>query len=262
MEFNTLSTLEQKEIIEVLEQLGFNEKDREIYFVLLKSGPSTISPVARATGYPVTTVQSVLSRLDKKGVLEVTTKKTRHVYKASDPSIIKKNLERKIQDVGNIIPLLKKISQEERGKAKVKVYYNDRMSDIFHEAINCKNKLVYEIVSAHDFQLILGEKFHFTKRRLEKDIYLKSLRVEEHEIKKYNKTIHKNELREAKFLPREMTFRASMMLWDNTVAFFSSKGEGLAWTVESITITEMMKQMFEMMWEVSRRMETLPEDKN
>ena len=88
---------------------------------------------------------------------------------------------------------------------------------------------------------------------------MKSLRVESEEIKKYNKDTHEAELREAKFLPREMTFQSSIMFWDNTVAFFSTKDEGIAWIVESASIKDMIEQMFEMMWSVSRRMETLEE---
>jgi hypothetical protein len=115
------------------------------------------------------------------------------------------------------------------------------------------------VVAAKDFQEILGEKFHFTKRRMQAGIYLRSLRVESQEIKKYNKKIHDKELREAKFLPREMDFKSSIMIWDNYVAFFSAKNEGLAFVVESNSISLMMTQMLEMFWSVSRRMETLAE---
>jgi hypothetical protein len=119
--------------------------------------------------------------------------------------------------------------------------------------------LVYEIVSAKELQKILGEKFHFTKRRMQEKVRLKSLRVEKNEIKKYTRSIHEKELREAKFLPRELTFRSSMMFWDNKVAFFTTKEEGIAWIVESKVLSETMKQLFELLWSVSRRIETISE---
>ena len=85
---------------------------------------------------------------------------------------------------------------------------------------------------------------------------LRSLRVERHEIKRYSKETHARELREAKFLPRELSFKASLMCWDDTVAFFSSNDEGLAWTVESRSIAETVRQLFDLLWSVSRTMET------
>ena len=86
---------------------------------------------------------------------------------------------------------------------------------------------------------------------------LKSLRVEAREIKKYSAAIHAKEMREARFLPREFTFRASILFWDDTVAFFTTKDEGIAWTVQSPVIRELFQQVFDMLWSVSRKMETL-----
>lgn len=257
MSFQTLAKLEQQELIEVLDQFGLKDKDRQVYFALLESGKNTITPLAQSLNFPPTTVQSILKKLNDQGLLNVSMYKSRHVYEAHDPIVLKKILERQITEISNVIPLLNKLKIKEDSDTKIKIYNRSRITDIFHEALN--SKLVYEIVSAHDFQDVLGEKFHFTKRRIEKGVHLKSLRVEEHEIKKYNKQIHEKELREAKFLPREMNFRSSIMFWDNTVAFISTKNEGIAWTVESPIISEMIKQFFDLLWSVSRRMETLKE---
>ncbi len=141
----------------------------------------------------------------------------------------------------------------------MRVYFRERATDIFHEALGTKDKLVYEIISAQDFQAMIGEKFHFTRRRIAAKINLKSLRVEAHEIKKYSAAAHRRELREAKFLPREFAFRSSVMFWDDTVAFFTPKNEGIAWTVQSPAIRTMFSELFEMLWSVSRRMETATE---
>lgn len=257
MNFKTLPKLEQQEIIEVLDQFGLNEKDRLVYFALLESEQGTITPLAKKLNFPLTTVQSILTKLNNQGLLNVSMNKSRHIYAAHDPIVLKKIMERKISELNNIIPLLNKLKIKKDSDTKIKIYNRSRLTDIFHEALN--SKMVYEIVSAKDLQEILGEKFHFTKRRTEKGIHLKSLRVEKHEIKKYNKRIHEKELREAKFLPQELTFRSSIMFWDNTVAFFSTKNEGIAWTIESTVISEMMKQMFDLLWSISRKMETLTE---
>lgn len=260
MKLNSLTAKEQGEITEVLEQFGLNEKDRVAYLALLSLGASSVTPLSRAVSLPVTTTQSVLERLDKKGLLNVSSKKSKHVFSAKDPAVLKKILERKIEETANIIPLLKKLLSEEKTETKIRIFNRERAAEIFHEALETKNKLIYEIVSAEDLQLILGEKFHFTKRRVERGIYLKSLRVEKHEIKRYNRQVHERELREAKFLPREMSFRSSIMFWDNKVAFFTTKNEGLSWVVESAVAEEMMLQFFEMFWSVSRKMDTITQE--
>lgn len=245
-----------KEINEVLTDFGLKTKEQETYLALLSVGETTLTPLARKANLKPTTVQSVISRLTDLGLVKVTKRKSRHVYEAHDPVVLRRILERQTKNIATIIPMLREMRTESAAGSEIKVYYRERMADIFHEALASKSKLVYEIVSAKDLQEILGEKFHFTRRRVKNKVHLKSLRVEDREIKKYSKNTHIRELREAKFLPREMTFKASIMLWDDTVAFFTTRREGLAWTVESKVMAETVLQLFETLWSVSRRMET------
>lgn len=256
MKFETWALAQQKEVHELLERFGLGQKDRLAYIALLEIGETTVGPLATTLGVPVTTTQSIIQRLIRVGLVGVTSHKSRHRYQAHDPLILKRILERSLQEVAQTIPLLQSLKTESSGPAKIRIYYRERATDIFHRALTARSKLVYEIVSARDFQDIIGEKFHFSRRRVAAKVHLKSLRVEAHEIKKYSAATHQRELREAKFLPRELSFRASILFWDDTVAFFTTKNEGIAWTVESTVMREMMQQIFELLWSVSRKMET------
>jgi sugar-specific transcriptional regulator TrmB len=221
---------------------------------MLPRGVVSLTPIAQATGLPLTTVQSVMARLTALGLVAVSQKKSRHLYEALDPVVLKRILERQAEEVTGVIPELRKLMQEEAGSPNLRVYYRERMADIFHQALGAQGKMVLEIVSARDIQDVLGEKFHFTWRRVQSGVRLRSLRVERREIKKYAPEIDARELREAKFLPRELTFRASIMIWDDTVAFFTPKDEGLAWTVRSSALAETLRQLFDLLWSVSRKM--------
>lgn len=232
-----------------------NEKDQDVYLALLPLGPSTLTPLSRATGLPATTVQSVLARLDRAGLVSVSKRKSRSVYEALDPVALRRMLERQTEEVAGVIPQLQSLMRGEGGPAAIRVYQRERMAEIFHEALGAKGKLVHEIISARDLQDVLGEKFHFTRRRVKAGIQLKSLRVESSEIKTYSRAAHARELREAKFLPREMTGRCSILFWDDTVAFFTPVSEGLAWTVRSKALRATLQQLFDLLWSVSRRME-------
>ncbi len=251
-----ITALQSKEINEVLGRFGLNDRERQVYLKLLTFKPTTLTPLARSTSLPVTTVQAVLGRLVDFGVVNVTKRKSRHVYEAAEPSVLKHIMERKVEEAAEIIPFLKSLQGQSEGKAKIRLYYRERMNDIFLEALETKNKKIHEIVAGKEIQDIFGERFHFTKRRVEKKIFLKSLRVESREIKKYSRLTHVRELREAKFLPREFNFQASIFFWDDSVAFFSTKEEGLAWVVESKVIRKMVEQIFNLCWSLGRTMET------
>lgn len=249
------SKLQEQEITEVLSSFGLKEKEQRVYRSLLTTGNSTLTPLSNATGLPPTTVESVLNRLYDDGLVTVTKRGSRRNYEALDPVALKQILERKVREVNSVIPLLQSLKENNTAAAKVKIYHRERYTDIFDSAMRSKSKLIYEIVAPKNFQEILGEKYHFTRRRLEHGVHLKSLRVESKEIKKYSRAVHTRELREARFLPRELTFGATVLFWDRTVAIFTTKSEGSAVVIESPALTETYNQLFNLLWSLSRPME-------
>lgn len=254
-----LTNDQSQEITEILEQFGLGTKDREAYLALLRLGQTTLSPLATELRVPPTTAQSVIRRLVDFGFVEVTKRKSRSVYAAYDPVRIKRLVEKQLQDVARIVPWLQELRGETSGPSKIRIYQRERMTDIFNLALTVKSKQIFEIVAAKDLQDVLGEKFHFTRRRVAQGIKLKSLRIEAQEIKKYSRSTHAREMREARFLPRELDFRCSIMFWDDSVAFFTPKSEGLAWIVWSPALRKMLEQIFGLLWSVSRKMETAQE---
>ncbi|MBI2473250.1 winged helix-turn-helix transcriptional regulator [Candidatus Uhrbacteria bacterium] len=256
-----LSFTEQKEITEVLTSFGFNPKDQEVYLGLLAQGKTSLTPLSRRLRLPVSTVQSSMNRLVERGVVEVTKQKTRSLFEASDPDVFRMILKEQANGVAGILPLLEKLKTDSPLTPKLRVFQRERVTELFNMSLACKNKIVYEIVSAKDFQEIIGEKYHYSRRRVKAGVKLKSLRIREHEIKKYNRAVHGRELREARFLPPELTFRTSISFWDDTVAFFTTTGEGIHWAVESRTLRETYQQLFELLWSISATMETLVESK-
>ncbi len=246
-----------KEVQEILTSIGLSEAEQKAYLALLELGQAQASPIAKRIGLPLTTCQSILKRLQAKGLAKAHKRLSRSVYEAAEPQTIKTILEQTMREVNGVIPLLASLRKDSYKPAKIQIYDPKRLADLFNQAVNARDKQVYEIVSAKDFQEVLGERFHFTQRRLAAGTHLKSLRVETREIKKYNTAIHAKELREAKFLPREFTFRCSILFWDTTVAFFTTEREGVVWSVESKELALMMRQLFDMLWSVSRKMETV-----
>ena len=247
------------EIHETLQSFGLTRSEQDTYIALLETGSTSATPIAKSLKIPLTTAQSLLQRLATRGVVRITKHKSRSIYEAKDPAIFKSLLEQSLHDVGNIIPLLRLLKTEDVAPARINIYARERMTDIFRLALTTKEKLVYEIVSGREIQTLLGERFHFSRRRVAQGVHLKSLRVEANEIKKYSQQTHQKELREARFLPRELTFKCTIMFWDDTAAFFTPPSEGLAWVVRSKETCVMLKQIFDLLWSVSRKMETAKE---
>src|SRR5688572_7571079 len=168
----TLTALQRKEIDEVLADFGLKDKERRTYVALLPLGRVPLMPAARAAGLKPTTAQSVLARLAEKGLVTLTTRGARHSFEAAEPAALRRLLERRQEEVTAIIPLLKSLRAEPPAVAKVQVHYRDRMTEPFHLALAAKSKQVLEIVAARDLQQVLGERFHFTRRRVKAGVRL------------------------------------------------------------------------------------------
>lgn len=254
-----LTQQQRTEITEVLSGFGFNQKDEAVYLALLEMGSATLTPLSRKLSIPVTTIQSTLARLEKRGVVGTTKRKSRSVYEALDPNVFKDLLKEQAVAVAGIVPLLKELKISTSELSTIRVFERDRVAEILNESLKCTDKLVLEIISAKPFQEVIGEKYHYSRRRVKAGIRLNSLRVRSTEIKQYNAARHQHELREARFLPPEMTFEASVLIWDHTVALLSTKSEGAHVMITSPAIALMYRQLFGVLWSVSGKMETLHE---
>jgi len=247
----------RQEVHELLSSFGLSPLEEKIYLALLERGTSTLTPLSDMVAVPTTTVQSAIDRLVNRGVISVSKRGSRRVYAAEDPNIFRQQLEKQLEEVRTTLPLLRSLIKTHEGIADTKIFRGDQIRNIFHAAIACESKQIYEIVSAKEFQRTIGEKFHFTRRRVKNRVYLKSLRVESEEIKRYNKSIHAAELRAAKFLPTEVYFKASLMIFDETIALLSTKDEDLGLLIESRSCALMLREIFDILWSISRTMETL-----
>ena len=81
----------QQEINEALSNFGLLPNEQAVYLALLSSGPNTITPLGRSLHLPITTVQSIANRLHERGLVNITKNKSRHVYSALDPAVLRKS---------------------------------------------------------------------------------------------------------------------------------------------------------------------------
>lgn len=114
-----------KQLNILFEELGFNDKEKEVYSILLRLGPSTSSSVARELKYPRQTVHSILSTLAAGGFLEEGAWKGAKKFIANPEALVSaldlrikktKNLKQKVEE---LIPTLTVLSKSRRAMPSV-----------------------------------------------------------------------------------------------------------------------------------------------
>jgi predicted transcriptional regulator len=117
-----------KQINIIFEELGFNDKEKEVYSMLLCLGPSTSSSVARELNYPRQTVHSILSTLAESGFLEEGVWKGVKKFIAKPETLVSvldlrvkkaKDLKQKVEE---LMPVLTSLSRSHKAMPSI-VYF-------------------------------------------------------------------------------------------------------------------------------------------
>ena len=140
-----MQQLQERKIEHVLQKLGLNQSETEIFLHGLKIGPATIIQIAKYSGFQRITTHAIVERLVKKGLfLETFSKKKRLVYPNTLDSLTKlldkkkfeiQELEEEVKSAASILKSLQ--AQSERfpnvrfykGKEGINIMTNEIIKD-------------------------------------------------------------------------------------------------------------------------------------
>lgn len=94
------------QIKQALEDIGLTEAEIKVYLALYDLGPSTAGPIIQRTKLYNSIVHTTLGSLAEQGLVSYVQKGHVKHYQPKDPKYILHFLEKKMQNIRNIIPLL------------------------------------------------------------------------------------------------------------------------------------------------------------
>ena len=251
-------------ILQALRQLGLTDKEPEIYLTLLKThGAQPASIIATRAGLNRTTVYKTLMKLAKKGLI---TKTQRHgiiCFFAENPDSHLENLlskqEKKLellsQNLGAILPDIKNMQRHELLMPKMRFYEGlEGVKRIYEDTLK-EGKTIYAF---EDYGLMIEELREYVEtyvpRRVAKGISAKVITPENPDCTTFRKK-DKQSLRETKFLSKNLfCMEIEINIYGQKTAFFSTndKEEMFAVILESQTIANSMKTIFDVCWQIAK----------
>ncbi len=101
---------------EVLEELGFTQREIKVYLAMLELGSSTVGPIAARSGLQHSKVYETLDKLMKKGLASyVVVSKTKH-FQASDPKEILNLMDERKRRFNEVLEDLERRQKAARSK--------------------------------------------------------------------------------------------------------------------------------------------------
>ena len=92
----------------------------------------------------------------------------------------------------------------------------------------------------------------YVQRRIEAGITLKVIRSQSKEIKQEIWPSSQQELRELRYTPQKQIFPMTVYMYDKKVTVIGTKQEKFGMIIESADLYVTMKNLFDIVWEVSK----------
>ena len=143
-------------ISEVLKDLGFEEREIKIYLTLIRSGDSPALRISKETGIDRTTTYDLLERLIGKGIVSSYIKNKSKHFSALTPEKLRLYFKEKYSSLENIIPELKRISNQTPGAVKCELFYGkEGLKSVGKDIVN--NAKEYRVIGIRkEYEEILG----------------------------------------------------------------------------------------------------------
>ncbi|MBN2306562.1 hypothetical protein JXD20_01105 [Candidatus Peregrinibacteria bacterium] len=250
----------------VLQNIGLNEKEIEVYLTNLNLGSQPASVIARRVKIPRNTTRFILDKLVEKGVIEKTKRANTQLYRPEEPRNLVNLLESqrvdmnakidtKIAQLSSVMAELESRFRPESTKPKVTFYEgDDGLKKVYEDTLKSQ-ETIRSLASFEGMHGALPEYFKtYYKRRVANKIDIRSIHPDTPLARERTRHDAK-EGRHSRLIPREKyDFNPEIQFYDNKIVITSWK-EKLGILIESHEIYEAMGVLFELAWKEATSMD-------
>jgi len=238
----------------VLQELGLTKNKGVVYIAALNTGKGSALDIAKRAGLPRTTTHEILQYLVALGLISYVSKGRKRVYSAEPPTKLRALLQEKERILETTLPELSSLFNTTGIRPKVRFYEGIAgVKTVFEDTLTVSTKLLRGILSMEDLYKIPGKDFmdDYVKRRVGAGIKLKVIRSEQKEVEE-TWPFSAQEARELHYAPQDMIFPMTIYIYDKKVGIIATQKENFGMIIESEDFYTTFKNLFEVMWQVTR----------
>lgn len=250
------SKLMDSVLARTLTLLTLSQTEVKVFISSFKLGPSTIPLIGKAARVKRSTAYLVVKELIEKGyMLESYGKYANKVQTIGAEELQTKlaakqrKLRRQEIEFQENIGAIQSIYQSSEVMPKVRTYKgSDGLLSIWNDILSTKDEILLWTNQKTE-NLFFGPENHnkFIMERIAKKIKIRVLATNSTEAKILQKK-DSFSLRTTKILPRAKNFSAEIYIYDNKVAMLDFNKDTIGIIIESSSISQSYKSLFEIMW--------------
>ncbi len=248
-------------IQETLNKLGLSKSEIELYLAMLSQGALLPTEMMRLTGAKRPTVYYALRQLVTRGLVHKVPSQGIQYFQADPPEQLltmlklrEEELQETMRDVEACLPELRKREVSHEGVPNVSFYQGEQaMKQVVMETLYCRDQHIDILTPKDNFFWQVGQAFsqNYVDERRARQITTRHLWEESLKPELLKRSYQG--LSEIHLLPASMrgAYRSTLFLYDDKVMYVSSLKSGYVLLVQSKEHHELMKAMFDGLWEAS-----------
>lgn len=240
------------EVNEILTKTGLNEKEASVYLALLELGTTTVESVALKAGTKRPTTYLILDELQRKGLASLVPRAKKVLYMPESPEKLINDLARKQELVKRFLPNMLALYNEPKYKPQVQIFSGkEGVKQVYQEIFESKE--VSYFGTTKDLAKLYPEGLNdYLKKVKDPQFKIRDLLTKSKENLDYAKQAHQGPNYEIKFLSYNLNFLSDSAIFGNKVVFFSFTPELFALVISSKEITQSIKSLYELAWQVAK----------
>lgn len=257
----------------VLKSLDLDDSEARTFIALLRYGPQGASSLAKRLGVVRSSLYGFLARLVERGLVTEVTREGLKIFQAESPEKIglllkqkKEALEKEEETFRRLLPELKAYKGRDVLGPRIQVFEGaEGLRSVLREMLLYSDIETYAFWPIKHMVDILTPAFfrYLNKERIRNSIYTKAIwpRSAVVDVRKHP-YLGSGEgfKREIRIAPPNMQFTMGYWIYDNKVAFISSRKESFGFVVESEELCNTLLMQFQLAWQVSTPMSTNKSD--
>ncbi len=250
--------IQQSPYIPLLEKLGLNKNEAQIYELLLNLGPQSMKPILFHTKLKRGNAYYHLDSLVAKGLVEKQDlPKTTTKFIAKHPEHLELLLAKQKsaittaeEELGKTLPGLRSLYQLAATKPTIKFFEGlDGAQQVVEDSLTSATE-IYSYIDSEALNKQFPElNKNFTEARTTKGIKKKIIMVDSAFVRQHAKTFNPN-VTQVRVIPAPAAFSTIMYIYDGKISYISMEaGKIVSMTIEHPAIYKMHKTVFEALWQ-------------
>ena len=244
-----------KDILHVLESVGLDAKESQLYLAGLQLGTAPASDYAKASGLNRITSYNLLEEMVHKGYFTVVKKVRAKWYAPVSPEYVALEARKNAQALERALPELRSLQSAKYRKPHVRFFEGwEGVRHVYEDTLTAETELLNFANSAVVRQFWPNYDQEYVSERVKIGIRLRGIAPDDNAGKKVHGE-DEEKLREIRLVPAaDFDFRNEINIYDHKVAICSFdsglKGDKdmFGVIIESKEVAETQRQIFEMAW--------------